>query len=268
MREMRLGGVVLAVVLLAGCVTVPAVDTPATKPLAYLEGHEPDIAGLIGPPPAAGSGALAGDLATFKATRSLEGGARWKLAAQDAAYGAAPLLQDFSCAVGVRLSPERTPRLLTLLARVAADADLAGRAAKQTYGRPRPFVEHGGPICVADEPWLRKSPSYPSGHSTYGWTAGLILASLAPDKSVPIVARARVYGESRVACGVHYPSDVDAGRTAASALYGQLATSPAYRRDLEAARVELAKLRRVLGDQAVEPQQCDAVDDAARIAVR
>jgi acid phosphatase (class A) len=216
----------------------------ADQATGYLDSaHVPDVTKLLGPPPAAGSGTKTGDVATFRATRSLQGSPRWRLAASDADYGAGPMLHDFSCVLGARLDPATAPALAGLLTRLTFDSSNTERSAKSYYRRPRPFVEIGGPICVTPDDYLKKSYSYPSGHSTYSWTVGLVLADIAPDHTAAILARARTYGESRVVCGVHYESDVQAGRLAATALFGALQSNPTFRKDLEAARAELARLR-------------------------
>jgi len=252
-----------ATALLAQSMGVPlpgpaAGDAAAsTRPPAYLEGARiPDVAALLGPPPPDGSGTKAGDVATFRSTRGLQGSARWSLAASDADYGPGPMLRDFSCVLGVKLDQSDAPALFHLLARLASDASNVERAAKALYRRPRPFVEIGGPICVAPDAYLAKSYSYPSGHSTYSWTAALVLDEIAPDRTSAILTRARTYGESRVVCGVHYESDVQAGRLAASALFGALRTNPEFRKDLEAARTELTRLRSTHGAEP-EKAQCD-----------
>jgi acid phosphatase (class A) len=166
------------------------------------------------------------------------------------------MLRDFSCALGVKLDPANAPALERLFTRLTVDASNVERPVKAFYKRPRPFVEIGGPICVAPEAYLTKSYSYPSGHSTYSWTVALVLDEIAPDRTGAVLARARTYGESRVVCGVHYESDVQAGRVAASALFGALQSDPAFRQDLEAARAELANLR---SHPAAAPDkgQCD-----------
>lgn len=210
----------------------------------YLSPTElPDAAKLVGPPPQAGSGTLAGDLATYHATRALKGTDRWALASRDADYGAAPMMAVFSCALGVSLTSADAPALDRLFEHLAVDADKAEHAAKGVYKRPRPFLADGGPICVPAEDWLKKGFSYPSGHATFGWSAGLVLAELAPDRAGDILARARSYGESRVVCGVHYESDIAAGREVAGAVVAALHDSAAFKTDLDAARAELAHLR-------------------------
>jgi len=229
----------------------------AAKPPAYLEGPQiPEVAELLGPPPPEGSGTKAGDVATFRATRSLEGSPRWSLAASDADYGPQAMLRDFSCALGVKLDRSDAPALYRLLARLMTDAADVERPAKALYRRPRPFVEVGGPICVTPDAYLAKSYSYPSGHSTYSWTVALVLDEIAPDRAGAILTRARTYGESRVVCGVHYESDVQAGRVAATALFGALQANRAFRDDLEAARGELERLRST-PPAAPEKAQCD-----------
>jgi acid phosphatase (class A) len=44
-----------------------------------------------------------------------------------------------------------------------------------------------------------------------------------------------------VVCGVHYPSDVEAGRTIGAAVVARLHAEPAFQADLAAAKVEAAK---------------------------
>jgi acid phosphatase (class A) len=242
-----------------------AAAPPGTAPrqTGYLAGAQiPDVARLLGPPPPDGSGTKAGDVATFRATRGLQGSLRWRLAASDADFGPGPMLRDFSCALGVRLDPATAPALGRLLGRLTVDSSNVERSTKAFYRRPRPFVEIGGPICVKPDDYLTKSYSYPSGHSTYSWTVALVLDEIAPDRTGAILARARTYGENRVVCGVHYESDVQAGRLAATALFGALQPDPAFRKDIEAARTELARLR---SRGAAEPDkaQCDLEASAA-----
>ena len=48
-------------------------------------------------------------------------------------------------------------------------------------------------------------------------------------------------GESRVVCGVHFQSDVEAGRTLGSAMVARLHADPAFAADLAQARREIAR---------------------------
>jgi hypothetical protein len=76
---------------------------------------------------------------------------------------------------------------------------------------------------------LINSPSYPSGHTTYGYTGSLLLAILVPDRYQEMIARGAEYGNSRILLGAHYAMDVLAGRTLA--LYDVahlLANDPLY----------------------------------------
>ena len=241
--------------------TAGPLPKPAPEGGYLAPDHVPDAAPMLGPPPPAGSGTETGDVDTFLATRKLQGGERWTLATRDALFGADALLQDFSCAFGVQLTPADAPALQHLLSRVVVDSGKVMGHAKSVYRRPRPFVDHPGAICVAKDPELAKSWSYPSGHSTYSWTVALILAEAVPDRATEILARARTYGESRVVCGVHYTSDVAAGRVAASAVFSALQAEPAFQRDLKAVRAELAALRSA-GGAAPDARECRIEDDA------
>jgi hypothetical protein len=76
---------------------------------------------------------------------------------------------------------------------------------------------------------LVDSPSFPSGHTTYGYTGSLVLAVLVPDRYQQMIARAAEYGDSRILIGAHYAMDVIGGRTLATYDVAHLlANDPAY----------------------------------------
>jgi hypothetical protein len=76
---------------------------------------------------------------------------------------------------------------------------------------------------------LINSPSFPSGHTTYGYMGSLLLAVLVPDRYQEMVVRAAEYGNDRIIMGAHYAMDVLGGRTVATHdLAHLLANDPAY----------------------------------------
>jgi PAP2 superfamily len=85
-------------------------------------------------------------------------------------------------------------------------------------------VYNRGPIMN-----LTDSPSFPSGHTTYGYMGSLLLAVLVPDRYQEMVTRAAEYGNDRIIMGAHYATDVLGGRTVATHdLAHLLANDPAY----------------------------------------
>jgi membrane-associated phospholipid phosphatase len=69
---------------------------------------------------------------------------------------------------------------------------------------------------------LRNSPSFPSGHTTYGYAESLILALLVPQRYLEMLTRAAEYGNNRIILGAHYAMDVLGGRTVATYDVAQL----------------------------------------------
>lgn len=247
-----------------------AASAPAAKPVeqahkplpGYLgPGGVPDAAAILPPPPAPGSAAEALDRSIFVETRKLQGTPRWTLATSDAVPSPTAVLAGFGCAMGVELGPRQAPNLLHLLTRVGADGGSIVERAKSAFKRPRPFLEDAGPICVERTDDLAKSSSYPSGHTTLGWAYGLILAELDPARATQILEHARAYGESRVVCGVHYASDVEAGRTVGAALVARLHANQEFETDLAAAQKEVA-VSGAAGAPVPSATPCAVVDQA------
>ncbi len=121
-----------------------------------------------------------------------------------------------------------------------------GTPGANAFGDPRPFqtepttapivgldyfnapasneVYNRGPIMN-----LINSPSFPSGHTTYGYMGSLLIAVLVPDRYQEMVVRAAEYGNDRIIMGAHYAMDVLGGRTLATYdLAHLLANDPAY----------------------------------------
>jgi hypothetical protein len=122
----------------------------------------------------------------------------------------------------------------------------AGSPGADAYGDSRPFQTepHTDAIVGLDylntpsNNWvynrkpildLTDSPSFPSGHTTYGYAGGLLLAILVPDRYLQMIARASKYGNDRILVGAHYAMDVLGGRAVATYdLAHLLANDPAY----------------------------------------
>jgi acid phosphatase (class A) len=216
----------------------------AARPLGFLDPTTmPSAIATIPPAPKEGEMRNTLDWEIFVKTRALEGSERWKLAQADDSYRPYDLLKNFSCALGVQLTPENAPALAGILAKTTIDAGLAAEAAKQLYRRTRPFMHNPGNICIARTPGLEASFDYPSGHGSLGWIAGLVVAQLAPERASAALARGRAFGESRVVCGLHNMSAIEAARTNAAGVFAAVQASPDYRDALARARTELEAAR-------------------------
>lgn len=108
----------------------------------------------------------------------------------------------------------------------------AGTPGADAYGDSRPFQTEPGLVAFRGDDffghpshsldWLRgpnqnlsDSSSYPSGHTTFGYTESLLLAILMPERYGQMIARAAEYGSDRIIMGAHYAMDVLGGRTLA-----------------------------------------------------
>lgn len=242
----------LLVLIMSGCAGPGFTGKPATVPevrpgilAPYLPMESiPDGLALLPPPPAPGSPEILLDEDVNRRYGALRNSPRWTQAIQDADLDFPRAAGTFSCTLGIPITEQDTPYLYMLLRRSFTDAAISTLKAKSHYKRIRPFVVHNTSTCSPGwEEELRKDGSYPSGHSTIGWTWALILSELDPGRGDAILLRGRAFGESRLACGVHWQSDVMAGQFMACAVAARLHASPAFLADLAAAKAEITAAR-------------------------
>jgi membrane-associated phospholipid phosphatase len=87
---------------------------------------------------------------------------------------------------------------------------------------------------------LCKGGSFPSGHTTTAYQAGVTLATLLPQLAPEILARASEAGNDRIVLGVHYPLDIIGGRIDGEVALAARWSDKAFRTSvLEPARTEL-----------------------------
>lgn len=149
----------------------------------------------------------------------------------------------FAPVIGPWFQPGRFPKTEALFREVEAETKAVTNVGKAHWQRVRPY--HAAPASFPDAIEHEKPTdySYPSGHSTRGTVFAMLLAELVPDRRDAILARGREIGWLRVVGGVHYPTDIYAGRTLGQALAQAFLASPAFQHDLESARAELAGAR-------------------------
>jgi acid phosphatase (class A) len=216
--------------------TAPATMAKPAKTLKILIDGEVVPSQLLAPPPVRGSATEATELdnlrrliAGVSASRMEQ--ARWDDVHEDPAI--------FDAVMGPGVSLKALPATWELLVLVHNDAGIITNVAKKQFNRMRPWgVDPNLPNCDAGR---GKQPvgSYPSGHSTLGFSVGPALAMLVPEKAEAIMARAKDYALSREYCGVHFASDTAASQVVGAVVATRIMTSAKAQKQIAAARAEL-----------------------------
>lgn len=201
---------------------------------------------LLPPPPDAGSVQFLYDRARYDWGKSIRKTERGEQAFQDARVDGQHLPDAFSEAFGIAINPDDTPEIYKLIVGMREDAgDLATRDAKDYYNRMRPYAFFEEDTCNPEQQAeLSTNGSYPSGHTSIGWATALVLTELNPDRQNEILERGFQMGESRVICGYHFQSDVDAGRIVAAGAVARLHADKGFQKQLEKAKKEFEGLKK------------------------
>lgn len=123
---------------------------------------------------------------------------------------------------------------------VVDETYLAVKIAKKKYARARPYVTDPTLNPCVDKP-KKSSLAYPSGHAVYSRVYALLLTELMPKRRAEFLSRAEEIGRSRVVAGVHHPTDIEAGRRFANALFAKYMESKLFRANVRNLRQYLPK---------------------------
>ena len=224
---------IIPFLLVAICVFAEDVTPYFTTP------EMPNALRYLPAPPKTNEMRYAYDTAQYQWGKSVRNTPRGQKARLDAAYSVQRMAEIFSPIMGVAISKTNTPQLWKLLMDATKTTSFACDSAKITYMRKRPYMVFHEPTLVPeDEEELSHNGSYPSGHTTLGWSTALILCEINPAAQDALLKEGFEYGQSRVIAGFHWQSDVDAARVVASAAFAKLHTSKAYLKQLKKAQKE------------------------------
>lgn len=108
-----------------------------------------------------------------------------------------------------KMSEVRAARVFALLNMAMHDAGVGCWEAKYHYFNPRPSQMDPS---IKTSIGLPNFPSYTSGHSTFSASAATVLLYLFPSGATSFAAMRDEAGISRLYGGIHYRSDIDAGK--------------------------------------------------------
>jgi acid phosphatase (class A) len=231
-----------SLVVLALAVSTPMSVAQAPMPMgpaqtSYVASAQVDVMKLLPPPPALQSQEQKRDLDELLAIQKARTPAQEQRALADATSGTF----GFADVLGPKFTAAAAPKLALLIDKVRGDGAAVENAGKDNWKRPRPFETSKDIRAVGDLP---KGSSYPSGSSTVGYLTAIVLANMVPEKTAALFARGREAGYNRLVLGVHYPTDVQAGRLLGTAIATALFQNSTFLKDFAEAKAEL---RQALG---------------------
>ena len=228
--------------------TAKTIKDHRTNPDVFFlqEGDAPNSYLLLPPPPDGASITFLNDQARYTWGKTMRDTPRGDQAVSDARVEGNGVPEAFSEAFGVEIDEATAPEILKLVIGMREDAgDLGTREAKNYYNRQRPFSFYNEDTCNPEQQEeLSTNGSYPSGHTSIGWATALVLAEINPERQNEILKRGYEMGESRVICGYHFQSDVDAGRITGAVTVARLHADPTFQKQLEKAKKEFKELKK------------------------
>ena len=197
----------------------------------FIKPSDINVTALLPAPPAVGSTEAASELETVL---RLQAG-RSEAEASRAQFEAKLTPAAFQSVLGKDFTAENLPLLFALLTDAAADSKGMTDPAKALYGRLRPqYVDSRVKPSITGE----TDPSFPGGHATRGMLWASILIEIVPERKEALLKRGAEIGWDRVIAGVHFPSDIYAGRVLGLVQAQAMAREPAFQAQLAKAKAE------------------------------
>ena len=199
------------------CLVSPSVYAESSNPAKGLVLDIPALRKVIGDPPEIGSKSLQRDLDILfwlQKSRNPSG-------VRNAWTYLDKVMTVFEPALGSDFS-KTAPKIKQKLPQFIKLVNNVKDTFKKEISRDRPFVAYSTiKPCLP----LEDSKSYPSGHASWYTTASYLLADLFPQRREPLLLTGRQGIYARPFCGLHYPSDVEAGHRLGKAAAQQIIRS-------------------------------------------
>lgn len=202
----------------------------------YLRAADYDVAAIIPPAPAADSLTTTADIETVYQVQQR----RTPEQAAVAAYFAVDDVFQYDAVLGAWFNARNLPETAAFFAQVEADRFAISSEGKKLWSRPRPpLLDPRLRPCIE----LPVSGSYPSGHATQAFLWAGLLSEVFPERRDALYERAQLVAWSRIVAGVHYPTDIAAGRILGERLAHDFLRQPEVQAALSRIRAEVAPLR-------------------------
>jgi acid phosphatase (class A) len=200
---------------------------------SYLDRESLPLDLILSPPPAKNSPVALSELAEL---HRIEDKRTAEQVAQAQVDDHEETIFLYASVMGAQFNTDTLPLTSAFSKQIRKEESAASSGLKSTYHRARPYQADVTlhPVCATTQ----EPNSYPSGHSLSGYLLAFTLIQMVPEKHQQILDRADQYAHNRLVCGVHYASDTEASRRLAYAIFGSLAASPQFQKDLAAARAE------------------------------
>jgi acid phosphatase (class A) len=204
----------------------------------YLNAADADFGNLLPPPPADGS---ALDKRDMQGVLDLQKNLTPARLEQIQADTEQTVYRVAGEVFGPTFTKDKFPLAGAFFDKVRDDSAVGVRDIKQKYKRLRPFQANKEIRTPDNIARASQGPTYPSGHSTFGAEAALLLSMMVPEKTAELHARAWQYGEQRIASGVAYPSDWETAHIGATLMVALMMQKPEFRADFQSVKTELRK---------------------------
>ncbi len=208
----------------------PAQAVDVGKPI--LTDADVPLAKLLALPPTAESAQTKAEIAAYKSTSSVRTDDLIAFCKADDTLA----INHFLAAMSLPIDIYSMAQFKALFESIAATTQAIVDPAKTAFNRARPAAIDLD-IKLVVQP--TNPGSYPSLHATAGFLYAILLSEIAPEKRSALFDRAAQYGYSRYYLGLNYPTDIEAGRSAAAAIAVVLFGRSDFQKQMIAAKTEL-----------------------------
>jgi acid phosphatase (class A) len=217
--------------------TMAQTDAAAAKPPHFLLPGALDLQALLPAPPAADAPETRSELDELLQLQTARTPAQ---AARCIQIEGEDIWLFGSEVLGPWFNAANLPQTAAFFAAVRNDFIPVNRAAKAVWPRRRPpFADARVVPCVE----FSDSGAYPSGHGIQSSMWAGLLAAIFPDQAAGFERRAQETLRYKLLSGVHYASDLRAGRVVGEALAQEFLKNPAVQKLVGELRVEAAPHR-------------------------